>query len=315
MAWECRALCICECSATNERTVLTTSLLRGSHALRSSDVRGETEKEKFRMVDNAWQRDIVEQYTQLDLTVGTDRLSALAGLAKRTLTLRPGDQYIAGLRCNTLAAGLSWYIDGYRDSISLPGGEAPKLRSHMPTWSWAAVSGQVRHARVDDRPMGSLLIKILQIQYKAITKYRMASGSQTPAALLVWGYVVPIESLWWQKKDQTEGEQHLYPYYRVQWPPSVNLPVNCLAMLDVQKRLPPFNGVVRFDRLDGVEPEEDSMMLLTAMTKDEDFGLILRRHAAPGAVPAYERLGFVDGIDTMGWIEKSGSYEVGALAS
>lgn len=206
MAWECRALCTCECSATNERTALTTSLLKGSHALQPSHIGGETEKDNLWIVDNAWQRDIVEEYTQLDLTVGTDRLSALAGLAARTLALRPGDQYIPGLWRNTLVSGLSWYTVAQCASIRLPGGEASEMWSHMPTWSWAELSGRIKHARVADDPVGSPLIKILLLQYKAMAKYPMASGPQAPASLLVCGYVVPIESLWFQHHSTREFE-------------------------------------------------------------------------------------------------------------
>lgn len=109
MAWECRALCNCECSATSERTSRTTSLLKGSIALQKPTASGESMQSVLRSLDNAWQRDIVEQYTRLGLTRDTDRLSALVRLAMKTLTLRLGDQYMAGMRRKTIREGLSWY--------------------------------------------------------------------------------------------------------------------------------------------------------------------------------------------------------------
>lgn len=308
MAWECRALCTCECSATNERTGLTTSLLKGSHALQPSHVGGELEKKGLGIIDNAWQRDIVEEYTRLHLTMDTDRLSALAGLATTTLALRPGDQYMAGLWRSTLASGLSWYTAIERASTRLPSGEASGMWSHMPTWSWAAVSGQIRHARVANVPVGSPLIKILDIEYKASAKYPMGSGPQTPASLTVWGYVVPIESLWFQHYSSSElpashdgydWKESTRPCYRVQWPPGVSLPNNCVAMMDVHKDIPPFDDQFRWNRLDEVEPEPDSLMLLTACTQGQVFGVILRRHTTSGDVPAYERSGFVNGSTIM----------------
>lgn len=69
--------------------------------------------------------------------------------------------------------------------------------------------------------------------------------------------------------------------------------------MDVHKELPPFDGEIRLDKLDEVEPEQESLMLLTAMTKGEVFGLILRRCTTSGAVPVYERTGFVNGTGTL----------------
>lgn len=95
MAWECRGICSCECSATNKRTSRVKSLLKGSIALVPSPAHDSLSAENvLRSLDKAWQRDIVEEYTRLDLTRDTDRLSALAGIAVRGSTLRLGDQYM-----------------------------------------------------------------------------------------------------------------------------------------------------------------------------------------------------------------------------
>ena len=79
-------------------------------------------------------RDLINQYTQCDLTKPTDRLVAITGLA-RGLQLREGLQpsdYVAGLWRNTIVAGLMWELM-WRITARLP---------NVPTWSWASVNAR-----------------------------------------------------------------------------------------------------------------------------------------------------------------------------
>lgn len=309
MAWECRALCSCECSATNERTSLTTSLLKGSIALQPSTLVSElSTRQVLRHFDNAWRADVVEEYTRLDLTIGTDRLHALVGVATQALSLRPGDQYIAGLWRNTIADGLSWYTTNSRTSSRLPGKNAPPGWSSPPSWSWAAVSGQIQHAQRAGAPIGAPLIKVLSVNYQPSIASPMGAGPRRPAFLLAWGHLVPIQNIWYQHSETrslSEDDPHYFDgvqmrsCYRVAWPPGVNLPSNCIAMMDIHKHVPPFDGKVLLDRLDGIEPDSDLVMLLTAIIDQDVYGLILRQYETSGAVPAYERVGFINGTDYL----------------
>lgn len=319
MAWECRALCSCECSATNERTALVTGLLKNSKALRpyrhtqQESSPQESSQHIFRKLDDAWQRDIVEEYTRLHLTVETDRLSALTGVATISSTLRPGDQYMSGMWRNTLAASLSWFTVPDRASARLkPSGKnAPRKWFSPPTWSWGSVSGQIKHARLAGYPLGAPLIKVLNTSYQPNIALPMGAGPQTPASLLAWGYVVPIESVWFQEyRWKTTGicmAESTRNCYRVQWPAGLNLPSNCVAMMDVHKCIPVFNEKFRMDRLDGAEQKEGLVMLMTALAQGNVYGLILERRETSGAVPAYERIGFVNGTDVMGEFNQWGS--------
>ncbi|KAK0643414.1 heterokaryon incompatibility protein-domain-containing protein [Cercophora newfieldiana] len=76
MAWECRSVCDCECSATSARTLRTTSVVK--HFLDHSGDGGTTDSIVPKRA--TWRRDIVPAYTRLELTVPTDRLAALASL-------------------------------------------------------------------------------------------------------------------------------------------------------------------------------------------------------------------------------------------
>jgi len=82
-----------------------------------------------------WYR-TVEEYSRLQLTFESDKMPALAGLAQRVGSLRPGDRYIAGMWEASLVLDMLWRAG----SLSGPG------RSGMvgcPSWSWARVKGQV----------------------------------------------------------------------------------------------------------------------------------------------------------------------------
>lgn len=87
--------------------------------------------------ESTW-RSIVQRYTSRDLTFHSDRLPALAAIAQRIHTLRPDDQYLAGLWRKTILSDLLW-----KSSFnSLP---YEQRKQKLPTWSWASVTGQVEY--------------------------------------------------------------------------------------------------------------------------------------------------------------------------
>lgn len=240
--------------------------------------------------------------------MGTDRLHALAGVAAKASILRPGDEYIAGMWRNTLARDLLWHTVQEHTSVRLPGKKAAPGWPRPPSWSWASVSGQIRHVRHNDDILASLSFRVLSVHYQASIASPMGLGPREPAFLLAWGYVVPIQNVWYQKpevrrtnEDEPSGYEgaEVYGRHRVTWPPGVNLPSDCIAMMDVHKALPPFDGKVVLDRLDDMEPESDLEMLLTALLGTQVYGLILRRCETSGAVPAYERVGSINGTGVL----------------
>lgn len=113
---------------SNEQTACQCLQLRGKGSLKvtfaeSSDVRDFS----FRWAD------IVTEYTRRELSHTTDKLPALAGIARRMHSLRANDTYIAGLWRNTLCLDLLWR--GNRES---------ELATwQAPSWSWASIKGEV----------------------------------------------------------------------------------------------------------------------------------------------------------------------------
>ncbi|KAK0750915.1 heterokaryon incompatibility protein-domain-containing protein [Schizothecium vesticola] len=95
-----------------------------------------------------WRREVVPAYTRLDLTVATDRLPALEGLARAMGELRGGGRvYLWGLWRASLGRDLLWRteteVNERRRVGFLPEGYAP-------TWSWGSVVGQVMYDGVDE---------------------------------------------------------------------------------------------------------------------------------------------------------------------
>jgi len=95
--------------------------------------------------DERWYiwREIVEDFTGRDLTVKSDRLVALSGIAS-ALSTRFGSaaQYIYGLwiwrSSDLVLAELMWHVYS---------GRARRPLGRAPTWSWGSVDGKIRYFR------------------------------------------------------------------------------------------------------------------------------------------------------------------------
>lgn len=242
----------------------------------------------------SWRRNIVQTYTRLDLTVATDRLPALAGLAEAAGWLRPaGDRYLAGLWRSSLVADLLWRVAGWSESRRLPAGWAP-------SWSWGSVTGAVVYdtvleAALENRGGDRGLFRVEDV--------RLRDGM--PGALVACCCTVPVRVL-------TQG-----PDFRVEVEP-----VNGPAGLKLS---------VSWDYLDsrlrGDQTQFFFVVFGTRLPSHGPFGILLGtrppRHGSLGALLAasplrrvvgttkkFQRLGFVDGYqqrsrlrhwDSGGW--------------
>lgn len=132
MVWECSARHFCECGhVTAFEKHPGTAMLKtrlGRYPLMADNSKG-------------W-ADLVQEYTQRELSVRTDKLVALSGLA---LSLENANTplksiYLAGLIRTHLARQLLWYVD---DSIILACPRPSPYRA--PTWSWASVDTPIKY--------------------------------------------------------------------------------------------------------------------------------------------------------------------------
>lgn len=106
-----------------------------------------------------WWYRLLYDYTGCELTKESDRLVAIAGVARK---LRPivSDQYVTGIWANSLPWALIWRAQSYEI-------RQPATAYYSPTFSWAACPGQVDMFR-DSPPSGEMAT----LSAAAFIKYR-----------------------------------------------------------------------------------------------------------------------------------------------
>ncbi|EMD84756.1 hypothetical protein COCC4DRAFT_88914, partial [Bipolaris maydis ATCC 48331] len=127
-----------------------------------------------------WYGDVVSQYSAMDLSVSTDKLIALSGIAKFFMA-RLEDKYVAGMWRSQLEDSLLWFVN--------PSGLLPRpLVYRSPTWSWASVDGHVRpNLHWEDR---ELLIHVEDVVLSHATED--TTGAVTGGWLDLCGFLKPV---------------------------------------------------------------------------------------------------------------------------
>lgn len=143
-------------------------------------------KERKPATDFDWYN-IVEGFTQLNLTYDSDRLPALYGLCESKLrALSAPDEYLFGLWKSDLIGGLLWQV-GNSNRFGFDGCDSKRQpESFAPSWSWASVTGPVRYndnLRVVDeddpkrRQPYSHRCKILEVKTVLSTSNKFGPGT------------------------------------------------------------------------------------------------------------------------------------------
>ncbi|MCJ1243731.1 hypothetical protein MMC30_000928 [Trapelia coarctata] len=107
---------------------------------------------------------ILKSYTRCSLTRPQDKLIALSGLAQR-LRLRLQDTYLAGLWLRVLPSQLCWKVLACRQSNGRPSYRPPTYRA--PSWSWAAVDGEIDFPTPYFSGGGTSLIRVVDVAVTA----------------------------------------------------------------------------------------------------------------------------------------------------
>jgi hypothetical protein len=165
--WECHGSMTCECSATSTRF-----RRREMHLL----------KRKF--FEAPWEL-IVQKYTQLDLTMATDQLVALSGLAAAHY-LAPTKTYIYGLWREDLRRSILW-------QALKPG----KRLSIAPTWSWASTTSQIHFSQEPD----CAAYKVIEGQHTSQNK-----PSEEEKELIIEGNLLQLRSIESNPSSETPWE-------------------------------------------------------------------------------------------------------------
>lgn len=124
IVWECLTCTACECGMSD---ALQAELSNKSEYTRAM---GNTERHRLKDV---W-RDMVQQYSRLDLTFASDKFAAIAGVAKQMQGYRHAN-YFAGLWKDSMIGDMLWRSFSSSVEQLKPRNEGNKA----PTWSWASV--------------------------------------------------------------------------------------------------------------------------------------------------------------------------------
>jgi hypothetical protein len=130
LVWECFSIHHCECGAGQRHLKGEVSKSRFFDAVIQPGL------DSHRSPEETWRRTVI-QYSPLALSVPSDKLPALSGLAQK-MRSATNQTYIAGLWERTLPLDLLWYRE--EDGTLLqPNLELAELPWRAPSWSWASV--------------------------------------------------------------------------------------------------------------------------------------------------------------------------------
>lgn len=135
--WECRGL-LCAADGDEPDKYNENQFWRWHHNPQDNSSTKTTgadiTPQKYRELCSTWYS-ILEQYSKRNLTVTSDKFPALSGVAAQFAQLT-GDTYVAGLWERDLKAGLLWRCEDPENS------RRPR-EFRAPTWSWAALDGEI----------------------------------------------------------------------------------------------------------------------------------------------------------------------------
>ena len=126
---------------------------------------------------------VVEEYSKCDLTNEEDKLIALSGVAQRVQKLT-GWRYLAGLWDETLFSDLLWNLDGDAKG---------RKRSYVaPTWSWAAVDGQITSRHSTGARNWERLIEIKSVDTEPHPLDKAGTGQVFSGVLTITGALMKV---------------------------------------------------------------------------------------------------------------------------
>jgi len=259
--WECSELSDCECS-TNEFQATSSYMryAREKHYHRQAMGSGDS----F-MMEKHWGR-IISAYSGLNLTLTKDKLPALSGIAKKISTLRPGDEYVAGLWRETIVTDLHWNV------WPTATGRRP-CHWRSPSWSWAALDAQTR------TPDYANYAKSNPQDYARCLDVCVTPAGPDPTGEVSSGYILLDAQVILAQLEKTPRSKGYLDRWSLRASDlTVDFRPDCQSDFDI-----------------GSLAIGDSLLCLrlgTAIYR-EDFCLVLKQQGIDGTTPVYERVGVV----------------------
>jgi hypothetical protein len=193
LSWECWTKLRCECT-TEDRDITYNDLSKfaqyrvqmlGKLSLIQNNPAVSTNSEEPLVNYRANWYQLVDRFTNLQLTYHSDRLAALSGLAAKFHGA--SDEYICGLWRSDFVRGLSWCVYHRPDTRK----SYRQEKYQAPSWSWASVTGETKSGNYMDASTFEEALEILDIGYTLATSNPF--GSVSNASITVRGFAFSIE--------------------------------------------------------------------------------------------------------------------------
>jgi hypothetical protein len=276
MIWECKTDLRCECSEVDNSTLKAAELSKADTAgymvhqnfstswLKSLFSRVELPTIDHNDLCSIWM-DLVSEYTILDLTMESDRLPALSGVAAKFLNTSLGD-YVAGMWTQMLPLGLL-YENQWRGTGAHPSWPSD-YKPQAPSWSWASIYLAGPHGISYERAIDNFVTRCTEFRVEGVRSRVLGKnpfGGVENALLTVHGKCIKCFAL--KKADGTYG-----------------LRFSRLLTVHVKKE----SLMDFFD--DGSYPLEDNMRL-SFLYLGSGLGLALRRVSGLHMSECWKRVG------------------------
>jgi len=160
LTWECAHHSLAE----GETPYDSSSLVSGAPASVTVSSSGHLSDEEKDDLCTRWYT-IVREYSKRNMTVASDKLPALAGIAAKFHELLLGqDQYIAGIWRGHLPEGLVWTVSGTSKPIR-------SRQYRAPSWSWASIDGEVFFEPRPGIQESYAVVKSVQLDTSTVNKF------------------------------------------------------------------------------------------------------------------------------------------------
>ncbi|KAK8249297.1 heterokaryon incompatibility protein-domain-containing protein [Phyllosticta capitalensis] len=148
IVYQCACGYKCECGSTTKAWGRSVKRRKNRPSANQND---------DRKVQNSW-RDVVTEYSGLNLSQPKDRLAALGAVAEKYQRQRHGSVYLAGLWSDSLHEDLIWCRFRFPpEEMSNFGGQSVRP-FNLPTWSWASLRCKARFFKIyDPKPLAEIV--------------------------------------------------------------------------------------------------------------------------------------------------------------
>jgi hypothetical protein len=201
--WECMESAECECGLVMDSAM---GLLNYESEFPYKNVhdrmpkRTSSHPEKSNVILWQW-HDIVTEYTSLSMTLVSDKLPAILGLAQE-IQSRRGGRFIAGLWEDTLISDLAWVVNneckGFKPRPS-------KSVTHAPSWSWASLDTTQcwYFGTISDKGGLDRSLQLLSIQYPKPSDF--PTDPKALGCIILRGILAPVTvSGYWKSHRSRE---------------------------------------------------------------------------------------------------------------